>query len=177
MRDESTTQPTPDEYLQQFSRTTCPAPMPIPPLSDEQIVQVWSRIDSSGGPDACWPWVGTSGIPWKTYGTMTIDGRNYRATRIVKHLTAGPFDESLYVCHACDNPPCCNPAHLWLGTARDNLRDALKKNRRDPTSKFTSEQIMSMLLENLKLSRTPGWRWDTEGIKITTCQRSVGGLG
>lgn len=52
------------------------------------------------------------------------------------------------VCHHCDNPPCCNPAHLFLGTALDNVRDMLNKGRERPAygrrhhaAKLTEEQV------------------------------------
>lgn len=52
-----------------------------------------------------------------------------KAHRVAYFLARGEFDARLFVCHHCDNPPCVNPAHLFLGTQRDNLMDMYSKGR------------------------------------------------
>lgn len=80
-----------------------------------------------GEPDACWPWTGT--IRRKGYGQLSHQRRAILAHRLAWELAHGPIPEGLQVCHRCDNPPCCNPAHLFLGTAADNQRDKRQKGR------------------------------------------------
>jgi len=64
------------------------------------------------------------------YGQVGIvDGKLIRAHRLAWELTNGWIPNGLYVCHHCDNPPCCNPAHLFLGTQADNMSDMVKKRR------------------------------------------------
>lgn len=85
----------------------------------------WANVDKSRGPDACWPW--TKGKARHGYGKATYQGRTVTAHRLAWELVNGPIPEGKYICHSCDNPPCCNPAHLWLGTAMDNQADAKAK--------------------------------------------------
>jgi len=75
----------------------------------------------------CWIWQGRTNL--KGYGVCYYRGRNYGAHRLAAHVWLG-LDLSrsdLQVCHHCDNPPCVNPDHLFIGTAKDNHEDRMKK--------------------------------------------------
>jgi HNH endonuclease len=74
--------------------------------------------------------------------------RPQMAHRVAYFLTHAEFDQTKDVCHHCDNPPCCNPNHLFLGTAADNIRDAMDKGRwpdmqraNNPRAILTEEQV------------------------------------
>ena len=95
---------------------------------DCRLDAFWRRVDMSGGPDACWPWRG--GMTYEGYGIALFDGKSTTAHRIAYILTHGPIEPSLVVCHHCDNPPCCNPKHLFDGTQRDNIQDSVRKGHR-----------------------------------------------
>lgn len=89
--------------------------------------RLWSKIDKSNI-DGCWPYLGrriASG-----YGVLDYRNRPTLAHRVAYELThqanLAPFQ---FVCHSCDNPPCCNPAHLWVGSSSDNARDMWNKGR------------------------------------------------
>jgi hypothetical protein len=90
----------------------------------------WKKVDRSGGPDSCHWWTAckTDG-----YGRLNIEGRLYKTHRI-SWVIANNKDipPGMHVCHTCDNPDCCNPNHLWLGTHIDNMRDRDNKGRCSP---------------------------------------------
>ena len=75
----------------------------------------------------CWIWMGylNSG----GYGSFYVDGQLRSAHRVSWELHYGPIPEGLNVCHHCDVPGCVNPDHLFVGTQKDNIRDALNKGR------------------------------------------------
>lgn len=79
------------------------------------------------GPDECWIWTGKAHK--RRYGYLGYQGRFVLAHRLSWELTNGPIPEGMDVCHTCDNPPCCNPAHLWIGTRADNNADKIAKGR------------------------------------------------
>jgi hypothetical protein len=87
----------------------------------------WERVDRRG-PDDCWPW--TAGRTKDGYGRLCRNGRDTYVTHIALELDGRPRPPGrLEACHTCDNPPCCNPAHLWWGTTADNARDSSEKGR------------------------------------------------
>lgn len=90
----------------------------------------WSNVDKRG-PDECWPWKGRE----KGYGQARFGGQAISAYRLAYILEKGEVPEGMVVCHSCDNPPCCNPAHLWVGTHSENTLDMVKKGRWDWTNK------------------------------------------
>jgi hypothetical protein len=89
--------------------------------------RLWARV-TIAGPDECWPWQERSRLR-EGYGKMYVAGRVLPAHRIVWTLVNGPVPVGLFVLHRCDNPPCCNPAHLFLGTKADNTHDMIAKGR------------------------------------------------
>lgn len=75
----------------------------------------------------CWEW--TAGKSSHGYGTVWLRGGSVGAHRVAYLLHYGAIPNNLFVCHVCDNPPCCNPTHLFVGTNGDNIRDKCEKGR------------------------------------------------
>ena len=88
----------------------------------------WSRVDQTGGPDACWPW--TAARFDTGYGCVWADGKARKAHRVAWGLMNGEIPEGVRILHRCDTPICCNPGHLFAGTSRDNTADMDAKGRR-----------------------------------------------
>ena len=99
---------------------------PFPWFGPEARARFMSHV-AVGDADACWPW--TAARNEKGYGVTGIPGRRTtKAHRVAYALHVGD-PGSLCVLHRCDNPPCCNPAHLFLGTKGDNNSDMITKGR------------------------------------------------
>lgn len=97
------------------------------PSEAEARRRLLSRLDASDGIWSCWVidgWHQKHG-----YGLFQFRGEQKLAHRVAYELFVGPIPDGLHVLHHCDNPPCCNPTHLWLGTHADNMADMARKGR------------------------------------------------
>jgi len=102
---------------------------------EEYEDRFWSRVERRA-PSECWPWRDGKFV-LRGYGSCMLPRcllsaggpkRSKTASNVAWALANRAVPRSgVHVCHECDNPPCCNPAHLWLGTARDNAVDAYEK--------------------------------------------------
>lgn len=99
-------------------------------------MQTWDDLEERfrrkvrvGGPDECWEWTAAK-LSWGYgYWSLPKSRKQILAHRHVFGRLVGSIPKGLYVLHKCDNPPCVNPGHLFLGTADDNIRDSIAKGR------------------------------------------------
>lgn len=113
--------------MAKHQRSTDPNPSP-PSLTQSYIDYFEARVNRAPGqgPNGdCHQWKGRT---TEGYGMLSIDGREVLAHRLAYFLTHKVWPIQC-VLHRCDNPPCCNGAHLWMGTRGDNCRDARAKGR------------------------------------------------
>ena len=114
---------------------------------NNQLEPLLKRLQKK--PNGCWEYQGA--LTSRGYGNIRVDGTNYLAHRYSYIVHIGEIPKGMLVCHSCDNPPCCNPAHLWLGTQSENMKDMVKKGRtnllygEDATSaKLTEREVLEM---------------------------------
>lgn len=117
----------PGMRTQEVIPVATPQYTPIPQLNQADIARFWSKVDTSAGPDGCWPWRGKPNA--KGYGRFGLNRAVYIAHRVAFALVVASPPSDRAVCHTCDNPACCNPAHHFLGTTATNNRDMWTKGR------------------------------------------------
>ena len=157
------------------------------PTNDEN--NLWKKVDKKTELE-CWPWLGQ--ITEKGYGRVRFKGGRYYAHRVIFwlknptqiELSAPKVDRdtSGFLLHKCDNPICCNPAHLFVGSQLDNIRDRDSKNRhadfrgdKNPNSKFTKEQISQMKQEYAN-GKTAKFLAQEQGVSYSCMKRLLRGI-
>lgn len=96
------------------------------PKAEPVEVRFWRKVDRGAAAD-CWLWTGAR-LP-KGYGHIGFKRTSVRAHRLSWEIHNGLIPEGRQVLHHCDNQPCVNPAHLYLGTNDDNVRDRVTRGR------------------------------------------------
>lgn len=130
-------------------------------------------------PNGCWEWV--KGFDSNGYGNITVECKTQRVHIISYQLFVGLIPSGMCVCHTCDNPPCCNPDHLFLGTHRDNMNDMTKKGRRISGEKSTNSKLTQKQVNEIRKTYDPAqttFRKMAENYNVTadTISRIVRGL-
>ncbi len=95
--------------------------------SDYTYHRFWDKVDLRANIELCWVWMGSKTS--QGYGHFKFNGKTEKAQRVSYHISSKTKLGNLQVLHKCDNPSCCNPNHLFLGTNADNVKDKMKKGR------------------------------------------------
>lgn len=110
----------------------------------------WPKVDKADG-RSCWPWL--AGRNPNGYGWFYDNAKRAPrlAHRVSWEIANGPIGDGLHVLHHCDNPPCVNPAHLYLGSDAENSRDRISRGRArhavaeaNGKTKLTTEQLQQI---------------------------------
>ena len=160
---------------------------PVPQLTSADVRRFWSKVDLSGGPDACWPWRAASQRDGR--GIFHVGAtKQLLASRVAFAIATGRDPEAENVCHRCDNPPCCNPAHLFLGDQAANVHDMRQKGRasdpprndlrgeRQPGAKLTEAAVMEMRQDRRANGTTFKALGRRFGVHAMTARRAVRGI-
>ena len=94
-------------------------------MAPHHVLRFWSKIKETE--TGCWEWQGSRRPDG--YGRIMIGKKRRTTHRIAFLLHHGELPEDKFICHTCDNPPCCNPLHLFKGTPKDNSLDQYAKGR------------------------------------------------
>jgi hypothetical protein len=112
-----------------------------------EIARFWSRVEVRKA-NQCWPW--RWGSSPDGYGEhRLLDGNSSTAHRVAYRIGNGDIERGLVIRHTCDNPLCCNPAHLINGTHADNVADRVERGRSaigeaSGRAKLTEKDVLAM---------------------------------
>lgn len=125
----------------------------MPPKPIDPAIRYHTKYDKRG-PDECWPW--TKGRFKAGYGAFWDGEKQTTAHRFGYKLLIAPVPPELDVCHTCDNPPCQNPTHWFLGTNTENTADRHQKGRsRGPRGEL-SGHVRLTTIQVLEIRRLAG---------------------
>ena len=145
-----------------FDREAHPVCQSIGKMDQETVRAFWSKVEIKDEARECWPWLGAKAS--NGYGNVRINKKYLKAHRVAWELANFPIPEGYQVMHICDNPSCCNPSHLVLGTSSSNFcdmlfkkREGFKKNKacgeRNCNAKLSNEKVKEIRSVYPKLSQ------------------------
>jgi hypothetical protein len=116
----------------------------------------WFYVNKISNPNGCWTWTGGTKRGYGQFSLDTVKGGEMSSHRYSWELKHGKIPKNMLVCHHCDNPPCVNPSHLFLGTHTDNMQDMINKGRKGKNtlvSKLTAKDVQYIRICNLSAEK------------------------
>ena len=139
-------------------------------LPASAITRFWKYVDVRG-PDDCWEWTGSRN--GQGYGHLGVLGKLSKSHKLALSISGQPPIPGMMTLHSCDNPPCCNPAHLRYGTAKENMADRNDRGRmpdyrgaRNPSAKLTFEEA-AIIRASTELGRVLAKRFNVSEAQIS----------
>lgn len=119
----------------------------------------------------CWEWQGSRKPPPRHYGMTSYHGKPWMTHRLTYFLTKGEIPKGMLVMHSCDNPPCCNPDHLSLGTHLHNMSDCRAKGRYYYANLTHCKRGHEFNEANTYIIQTPGEAFGLRACKVCRTAR------
>jgi DNA-binding XRE family transcriptional regulator len=116
------------------------------------VANFWEKVQKSES--GCWIW--TAAKNPEGYGRIAVRGKMLLSHRFSYILHFGNIPEGMHVCHRCDTPSCVNPAHLFVGTDADNMRDCSNKGRNAKGEKIAMAKLRSEDIPVIRRMRIEG---------------------
>lgn len=119
----------------------------------------WSKVNIQGK-DECWLWLAATrgSTPQQAYGAFWLNGRHQPASRVALLLSGATVPDGMEACHRCDNPSCCNPAHLFVGTSQANVDDKVSKGRQVKGAAVHTAKLTDAKVAEIRAAKPPGRR-------------------
>jgi hypothetical protein len=131
----------------------------------------WAKVFKS---DGCWLWVGNIGSTG--YGKFMYHRKHWSAHKLAYYFTCGPVAENVIHCHSCDNPSCCRPSHIFLGTQQDNMDDMVSKGRSLYGEKHRNVKLTEASVIKIKHSQLHPRMLSSEyGVSVCTIRDIIAG--
>jgi hypothetical protein len=136
--------------------------MKMSAIDGHQAALFWAKVQR-GSAAECWNWQASR--KGHGYGVFSVTKSplrgTFRAHRVAYYLTHGPIGADSVVMHSCDNPACCNPAHLFLGSQQENMADMWRKGRGKPGCGVRGEKnrlakLNEAAIRLIRASKCPG---------------------
>ncbi len=120
----------------------------------------------------CWEFVG--GRTGSNYGVLYVgNGTCVSAHRLSYEIEYGPIPKGMFVCHTCDNPPCCNPNHLFVGSLQDNKVDEVSKGRHVYGEKVGNHKLFIDDVKAIRLLIKEGYSLSYIGNKFGVTRQAI----
>lgn len=143
------------------------------PPTETLAERLWRQVQRG---DGCWPFIGARSN--KGYGYFKHDGVARFAHRVAYADANGPIPDGIDVLHRCDNPPCCRPDHLFLGTQADNVADMISKGRdrkavgsRTGNARLTEAKVVDIRRRHRKRVVTAQMLADEHGVSVEAVEK------